>query len=704
VNGEIIVYVRPPDGPLEVFGSGLARGIWPEAPSWTHSETGAEQMTLILRRRADVQWGDLISGSPVWVMRDGQVGFQGRIRQTPSERAMASDTITVQLEGLTANLVDDTLALRAVTSDLNDWVDYRSTSHSSVGNDTAEVDVSVGNGQILMQCPKGVAVVASARGRAGIWIDAGPNRRWQSIIAAGAYGGLRAVDIGARYAIQVYSTDTGGLLATIADNVAAGTFSGLIDFHTTPTRGIVIFLIAGTSATLTNDAYVRFDGIQVFADEAERIAAGGAGVRASYLIGKALDKCPLISPSRTRIAATTFQIPHFEGGQQSPLAYIQAANDYHLYQFIVRDGAAGEPPTAVYRAVPTIPTLIARVGQGVAWEDASRGDASDVYNRVVVQYQDGLGVAQEATRSAGGIPGVTFNQISDRQTADGSFEADTVGIAAPLWDSFAGTNVVASGSPPPGSTKYLQVTVDGAGALRQGVGIDPGAATDPTRIVEGRTYRVRAQIQTANNDAKLFYLRVTQTIEGVDVTSATPLTYAACFNAWTSQSVDFVCGKTPSVIEVDIFASDATQAARVIAVDNVQVFEARPTLWDRQGIVRTKILATSARMTAAAAAQIGDAFLVAHQRTPLKGTLTVDGASLKTWPGEAPIPAAIIGSRYVQDAVMIVDTDPDTSDTTRMGIIAAATYDAAADQAKISIDQRRDFLDALQARLSVEQG
>lgn len=699
MNGQTIVYAKPPDGQLEVYGAGLARGIWAEDPSWTHSETGAEQMMLILKRRADVQWSDLIAGTPVWVLRDGQVGFQGRIRQTPSQRALAGDTITVQLEGLTANLADDTLALRAVTADLNDWVDYRATSHSDPTADKAYVDVQIGSGQARLMTPSGSVVAIDVKGRAGIWLDAGPNRSWQSILYQATFSGFRVADLGVSYTCAVYSTDTGSLLGTIVGASAATPINSGIDFSATPSRGIVILMLPKSAGTTTADAWISFSGIQVFADEAERLAAGGAGIRASYLIGKALDKCPLVNSSRTRITATSFQIPHFEGGQQSPLAYIQAANDYHLYQFFLRDGAAGEAPTAVYRPVPTVPTLIARVGQGIEWEDASRSDGSDVYNRVIVQYQDGTGVAQEVTRAAGLLSGTSFNQQSVAQLVNGSFEGDTPGSTPADWVDVFGTIVAANASPPAGSTVYANCTVDGTGKLESAEDIPPGD------LVEGRTYQAVALIKTGNNDAKTFSLRIVQDdVNGGETITSQAILYSAAFNAWTPQSITFVAGSDLSLVKFEVYTNDATQASRVIAIDSIRIYEARPTLWDRQGIIRTKVLQTSARMTDVAAAQIGDAFLAAHQRTPLKGTLTVSGASLKTWPGDAPIPAAIVGARYVQDAVLITDTDPDTSDTTRVGNIAAVTYDANTDQAKVSIDQRRDFLDALQARLGIEQG
>lgn len=697
MNGEIIVYAKPPDGQLEVFGSGMARGIWPEAPSWTHSETGAEQMTLTLHRRADVQWSDLIAGTPVWVMRDGMVGFQGRIRQTPSARALAGDTITVQLEGLTANLVDDTLRLNAVTCDLNAWVDYRSTAYADVTGDKAMVDVQIGNGIIRMQCPKGTTTVTALTGRAGIFYDAGPGQAFEEVQWTFSCSSLSAT---ATFKLTMYAAQVGGAYTNIGDLRTSG--AGAVTDSASgvtlaPTRyRYCLFLLEPTSsATTSADVWVTFSRLAAYDNDAERTAAGGFGMRASWIVGKALDKCPLVNTSRTRIASTSFAIPHFVGGQQSPLAYIQAANDYHLWQFFLRDGAAGEPPIAVYRAVPTVPTVIARVGQGIAWEDASRGDASDVYNRVVVQYTDGLGVAQEVTRSAGGLTGAFFTQQSSAALVNGTFENNDTSD----WTEVFGTIAAASASPPPGSSFYANCTVDGAGKLEVADDIPPG------EIVEGRTYQVITLVKTAVNDSKTFSLRLLQDDQnGVETIASGTFTYTQAFGAWTPLSFTFVGGRDLSLVKFEVYTNDATQAARVISVDQILLFEARPTLWDRQGVIRTKVLATSARMTADAAAQIGDAFLTAHQRTPLKGTLTVDGASLRTWPGEAPVPACIVGSRYVQDAVMIVDTDPDTSDTIRVGIIASPVYDAAADQVKIAVDQRRDFLDALQARLSVEQG
>lgn len=121
-----------------------------------------------------------------------------------------------------------------------------------------------------------------------------------------------------------------------------------------------------------------------------------------------------------------------------------------------------------------------------------------------------------------------------------------------------------------------------------------------------------------------------------------------------------------------------------------------------QGRTRTYLLNTSAVLTDAAAAQLGDAWLTSRTKTPLKGNLEVSqSGGLQTVGDGQPVhPSQLL--RSCGEVVRLNDrVNPDTGGWGRHGTISTVSYSHDGEQASIAIDSPRDNLDALLSRYSI---
>jgi hypothetical protein len=351
----------------------------------------------------------------------------------------------------------------------------------------------------------------------------------------------------------------------------------------------------------------------------------------------------------------------------------------------------------VFRAPPTTPTLLARVGKGIAFEDASRNDGSDVYNRVLVEYTDPRGndsVEERTTAALTGAfatPPIVFDTNSPPFT-NGTFENDTIGVLPASWTAAAGT-FLCQATPDTG-TKAGQATTDAGGA---------GGCTSASisGLILGRTYTLQYRIQRrAAWAAGTLIANVTYAGTSAFVVSET-LTTALAAGSYTTKTLQFTARQTSIQFSIANTAGLSASVA-IFDLDNVVLEVALPTIVDRQGFVRTFVLSTGVATTQAAAQQIGDTFLQAHRTTPLRGSLTVAGPALERIDG-TPLPPHLI-SRHIGDGILITEQDPDSGAVGRLGLIAAATYTHETDSCTVTIDTRRDFLDSILSRFSVFQG
>lgn len=687
-RGTTIIAV-PPSGQMAQIGTDHRRGVWAEGISWDHSlpDKGARQAQFTLRRKPEQEWPDLQPFTDIQIYKGGSVGFTGRIQQTPTIRGR-ENSITVICEGWPAHAKDDAIEKLFVHNDLTAWRDARSYTQASLAVYTSAYQVEVG-GIPAIRVSNGTTVPNGAAG--GITLDAGPYNTIKhvgmSVIGGGHAGfALRWLAGDLPAALTEFGVVSGPPIVTAA---TPANFTLV-----TPRRYVTLYMDVNALTNVALDtAWVQLLNIVCYSD-----TAYGTGttpiLKASQVIPAVLPYTPKISQSTIGITTTTFSIPHFVGPVTNPGDYIDAANDYHGFQVFFRDAADGGKPFTVFRAVPSSPALVANVGNGIEFNDASRNDGSEIYNRVIVEYTDAAGNTARVERSTGGLP----NAIADPDIVVDAPSA-AVTIPNPSFDSSTAGWTVGVGTLTR-DTGVFDTTPASGRATADGTGIS-AITTTITGLTVGRRYAIQLRLRATAaisaggptiNMAQVPDIGPAGLLFGPGGSTSAPVgsfgTYRATFTA-------------PTATLILSLASAGTISVDHFYVDSIQFFEARPTIVDKQGFVRTKVLATGSRLTAAAAQQIGDIYLQAHRFTPLRGSLTVQGPAIRTLLGGAPIPANMLGRGYLGDAILINETDPDLGSIGRVGIINAVTYDEATDTAQVSIDANKDFVDQLLARLQV---
>jgi hypothetical protein len=689
---DLVVIVTPPGGTITQLGSDLARGVWVEGASWEHSlaDHGALRAQFTLRRRAEQEWPDLQPFTPVVIMKSGSVAWTGRIQETPTIRGM-ENLITVQCEGWPMHLKDDVLQKVFVHNDLTAWADARTKGVSLASWRPVGYEVDVGSGNIRIA----VATVAGADVLGGVVIDAGPYSTIKSAIVTYVGGGVANLDL------RIAGTDgsVAGALADVANldpTPIATVATTVVNVFPTAHRFVHIYARSVAAIPAGDTAWVSISNIILFADDTAYRAGSVSVLKASQIIAAVLPYAPKISQSTAGISTTSFGIPHFVGPATAPADYIDAANAYHLYQWFLEDDAAGGPPSLVFQPIPTSPTLVANVGAGIVYEDASRNDGGDIYNRVIVDSTDAAGNNALEERMTATLPAaiadpdVAFDTPSTVQPSANaaSFDTDTSG-----WLTSTGTLVRDTGvfDTAPASGRW---GTDVSGIMRSDIVSIPGLTVGKTYQF---TYRIRAAATWTTGSAQ-----ATITDAASVATYAQDVFTNSIGVAFITKTLTFKA----AVSTIRFFVSNVAGlnvSTNILYLDSIRIMESRPTIVDRQGFQRTRVLTTSSRLTAAAADQIGDVFLQAHRFTPLRGTLTVQGAALRTVQGDVPIPAPLV-ARYLGAAVLINETDFDLGGIGRVGNIANVAYDEASDTATVAIDTRKDFVDALLARLAVFTG
>lgn len=672
--GVVSILLRRPGSPPQTLGATTESGVWPEEVQTQHGPGGAEQARFILRRNPGIDWPDLLPFTPVVIYDDGVVSWTGRIQETPTQRGGADDQLEVVCEGWQAHLSDDAHRPLYVHNDLADWRDMRAAG-ANPATSTGAFVVSNGDGRVTVSVPNGTTATLGARG--GVFFDAGPGNTIASVVLTYFGGGLAnfsllgaASDSGAGALTDTYTID--------ASPIATGATT-VTTTLTTPRRYFMVYMecVTATTNVAADSAWVTIADA-VVASSTSYIAANASNLKASSVLAGELSRAPLLNQSATEITTTSFSIPHVPLRVATPREFDDAMNGYHLYQLKVQDDPAGGAPRLRYRPIPTTPTLIARVGAGIEFADASRNDGGDIYNRVLVEYTDAAGnqaYAERSTQASFPTPAaVTF--------ANPSFAVDTANWV-PSLGSITRDAVVFDSTPASG-----RLTSNASGQASVVYGSVFGT-------IVGRRYRLTCRVR-GNLGTETLQLRTIGT-GGFYTADSGP---SALSSSFATFALEFVANDTFASIEVNITGA---ATATVGYIDTFAVTTSQANIVDRIGFTRTKILTTGARLTAAAANQIGDVFLLAHQASPLRGTLRVTGPAIRTLIGDAPVSPALLG-RYVGDAVLIVEGDPDTGAQGRVGIVAAADVDHNGATAAVAIDSRKDFLDAIAARFSVYQG
>ena len=679
---DVSVRLQSLDGVWESCGSDHARGIIPENVELRSDQWGSSRATFDLRRNPKEFWPDIGAFTPVEIEVGGTRVWSGRVSETPV-RDSTDSVISVQCEGWQAHLDDDIYEKIYVHTNLTEWKDGRSAPGASLVTLVAAPQVQVGDGVLSFS----YAANSTIAGRAQAVLDLGPNSTASRVVidwSVTASTGSRALYFGYSSSsadISGYSTITTSTAAT------SGTFS-----YTLPTASRCVFLFHdATSHTATVDESVKFTSIQVFASTAYE--SGNASIlKSDQVVKDALTSASvLFSADRSQIATGTFNIPEFAPSEpRTPRAVWEAVDAFEdRYKKITVD------KVPVYKAKPTYPEVEVGAWSGMEFEDSAANSGDDIYSRVMVTGDQPNGTPLRITRSQSQQTGALYSAVASPALTNPGFETNTTGWTATTSTITRDTAVFDSGV---ASGRW-----DNTGASDNVDFADNLAATLTGTFTAGVSYLIEWRMRASTPTNAWLYASLGTSTDFATNTWITGFTAGAFSTfqiAWTPTTT-VTSGVTFNLNDRSGFFG----VASYFYIDGCAVKTYQQTVVDRRGFQRTKQLSTSFMLTTAAAAQIGDKWLLSHKTTPFKGKAKITGndAIREITSGRPVAPEQML--LRTGELIRFSDRiDPDTGAQGRDGKIVEASYKVDDNSVELTIDSSRAGFEALLNRLGVVLG
>lgn len=428
---EPLVRVRPLGGEWTALGAGLARGVVPQGLSCTVTEWGPDQCSFTLARDSRLPWADLLPFADLEVEAPGAgLIWSGRIWDTSYGDGTS---IGVTARGWQYSLDDHLLARAWAHQRLPDWQEMLSFP-GTLGFPGEFANGSTLNGRQSGYLAWGMAggttlPTAANGGRSGFYLDGGEAGAWKRVIvdweSANNTGSIET------YLYTASDTDPSAYTSFASlgnwNSGASGTLA-----TTLATARRYISLVAsnngGGAYTPLGATWFRVKRVLAVRSTAYE-AANQSDLTATEILTDLLAGMTWLSSSTSRIATTSFGIPHFAyiGQPVSARSMIQAANAYHDYLVGVD---ADRQLYLVQR--PSSPTLEIGEWSGATFADA--GDSADeLYNSVTVTGTgvDGrpLSVTRTATSSLLSAAGITRSRTLTVDAAITQASAEVIGDA-----------------------------------------------------------------------------------------------------------------------------------------------------------------------------------------------------------------------------------------------------------------------------------
>lgn len=681
-------------GTWEWVGSDRNAGIWHEGLSCEADRWGPSKASFALKRSPAAAFPDLGAFTDVEITDNGVPVWSGRISETPTSDAQHS--VSVQCDGWQYHLDDDVYSRQYLHTKLADYKDQRGMPSAVLGSGsltTAGQVTADGNG-VYLGFPNGTTL-AVGTGVAAV-LDLGDGCTGKRIVASWeSSNNVPSMDvlvIGADYPGNSYAAGTFDTAITFANNAGTGgTNSGTL---TTARRYIhlVMYLVSAPGA-LPFDAFVKFTGVAVFADTAYE-SANASLITASTIVGDALDRGTiLLNTDRSLITATSFVFPAF--GSTEPKTPREIINAVAATGFDSTHDAMTQ--VDVYRRMvfapqPTVAAFEIGAWSGAPVDDASANSGDEIYSRVIVtgQSADGLQLSEAtaandiATGAGSGVP------ITSPAATNPSFATNTTGWTAGTGTSITRDTGVFDTTPASGRWERAASTV-----LQVG---DTLTTTFTGTFLAGVQYQLTMLAKSTT--ALGTFLRAVWGVPGVDALVggvwALTTSFAQAGATWT-----------PTATRTSVTLSFTVQpgAPGRVYIDSLNLMAATPTLVDKRGFRRTKVLSVSNELIPTLADQIGATFLGGHMTTPFKGSTRVQGrgAIRDVLTGQSIAPSWML--LHTEKMLRLSHRiDPNTGGLWRDGRIVNAKWNAESDSVDLTLDSSRTSFDALLARLAIVVG
>lgn len=670
---DVTVRLQALDGTWETCGADRAIKVDPESLQASANEWGSDKASFNLHRSVIAIWPDIGAFSPVEIEVGGVVVWEGRTGETPI-RSGAEQVINVQCAGWQYHLDDDVYQRVYVHAKLSDWKDIRSNTACDLTKKTTSTSIANDQGSVSITLPQGAVRAAGTGG--GVFLDLGQNGAAARVVVSWAHSNNDGSStLIACFANSVAELSTMAASANIVTLNASPT--GTAAFNGGAFRYVGLFLIDNAGAALTPgaDIWVKLTAVSVFASAVYE--SGNASVlKASTVARDAVERATLLLASDlSQVQATTFAIPDFALSKAStPREAIEAANAYHNWIAKLKSGKR-----VAYEPRPTAASLEIGAWSGADIEDASANNGAEIYNRAIVEATGADGSPLSVERSSANQPGNTFRSITSPAADNPSFAVD-----ASTWSSVgAGSSITRETgvfNTTPASGKWIKT----AGAVL--------GETFTGTFIAGQQYAATIFIRPG----------VTSTYE---VRLGTPTDYGRrligviAAGAFAGVRVSWIPAASSSSVSLTVIAN----GAGTDFVDDVSLAVVRPTLVDRRGFRRTKVIQMSSAITPVEGEQLADTFLRAHMTTPFKGSASVPPGGVRTVIGGQPVHPSTLLLRTQELLRLSHLTDPDTGGIARDGTVAECVYTHKDQKTAVTLDDKRQSFDALLARLAVVQ-
>jgi hypothetical protein len=674
---ELEVRLQALDGTWETCGVDRLRGIVPENFTASSTTWGNDKASFDLKRDPGGQYPDLTAFTPMEAWVGGYKCFSGRVSETPT-REGDDRVVNVQCEGWQYHLDDDVYSRVYAHTRLADYTDARADVNANLTSFPAAYEVT-SDGGIMLALPS--AATAAASTQAGVTLDLGDGNVAKRVVVTYIGGG----DANFRLRAYVSATSTGSdELWNVDVEPIATTSTTTANTFTTAARYVRFELANANVVTVTGTAtsWVKLTSVLVVPDttyESGNISA----LKASTVVADALAKGTiLLSSSTDKITTTTFPIPSLAlEDYRTPRQVIDGVNSYHDYLTQV-----DVDKKLVFGPKASVAAYEIGNWSGSEFEDASANNGDEVYNRVIVQAEgpDGsqLNVQRRQPTSV-----LETTYVSSPAIANPSFATDTSNWSA-RFGTLSRTTTVGEYDTAPGGAKVVPVA--NASTI-------VGATTGTFRA--GATYTLTAKVRVSATTTDQYALVLGQGEYPSDYGGAVfvPTTTFQTFSVTWTPSQTYTSGA------VAIFGANGVTTVNSF-IDSLTLSLTIPTLVDRRGFRRTKVLPVSSALTTDAANQIGDVFLAGHKTTPLKGSIKISGYGVrKILGGEGVAPWKLLQAPG-QQIRLSHRLDPDDGSFGRDGVIASVSYNHDANEASIDVDSTRGNFEALLSRLALIQG
>ncbi len=684
---DVVVQIQRYDGTWDILGQTVARGIQPDDVDLSVDEHGPKTASFTLRRTRGALWPDVRKYARVLVQVAGLDVWGGRVADTPV-RDDADVSMSVQCEGAQSHLDDDVYERKYVVTDLGAWTDRRSNLSSVLGTGALCAAGQVSNdGGLSLTFSKDYQ--PTLNDDVGVMLDMGPGQSAARIILDGTSS--NNVNSSPQVVVAVYAGDdpSGAGATKILGDAALTTLGATFTSWDANCSGRYLFISLRftQTGTLGADAWVKFSSIQVFADTAYE--SGDASILTlDTITGDALDRASvLFDADRSLITAPAdpFYIPEYSMSEpRTPRQAIEAGNAFQDMQYGV-----DHRWRVFLRDRPALSTAQVEIGAWSGSQAEDQGDGDEIYSRCLVKAAGPDGSPIRAERTQGQQPGVLDELVSSPAATNPGFETNTTG-----WTATGSTITRDTSSPDTGSASGRWDNTGASDALGL---YDALACAFTGTFLAGVAYRVDVRLKASA--AMSVGIGLAQA--GVD---AGPGTVCALTTSWATFSAVWTPTANRSSAKLYLYA---LTTGGYVKVDAVSVYAARPTIVEKAGFQRTKVIDASFMLTDAAAERIADTYLSGHKTSPFKGRRTLAGprAVRNSLTGQYEGLERLL-LRYGQPLMDTTAIDPDTGLPGRAGRIASVSYKPATDTATVELDNSRANFEALleRAGLVIGQG